>query len=130
MVIRTVVPEHMESGELSYRYNRSVWRVGAVLDGEYAHAFYVTSRKDMCALFTTTSNNESTQYRGMWECPEPLDPLVITNVTAPDGTVLFTTADGRSGTFDLSTKTWTLDGSPWLAPYPPPAPTVAPYPEP
>jgi hypothetical protein len=64
----------------------------------------------------------------IWTCPEDQIILRVTEVTGTLGIVSFTTQFDQTGTFNLATEEWTLEGEPWVAPTATPtaAPTATP----
>jgi len=103
-----------------YPDSSSVWRVGAVLDPDYAYAFYVATSSSGCSINTFTSKLRSDAQNFSWDCPEDIGPIIITDATGPTGVITFTSEDGQVGTFDLTTEQWVLDGQPWVAATPVP----------
>jgi hypothetical protein len=88
--------------------------------------FVIMTPKEQCAIETATSNPDDyldrlEEYEKKWSCPQEVGELVITGATGPTGIVSFTTELNQTGTFNLATEEWTLEGKPWL-----PGPTVTP----
>lgn len=127
-VIEQVEPQETAGGgvplSLDYRFMANVWRVGAIEDNVGVfHPFYVSTPKNECSLITVTigMGEELSHAEQSWPCPQEMGELAIIGVTGPTGIVTFTTTLSQSGTFNLATEEWTLEGKPWL-----PGPTVTP----
>jgi hypothetical protein len=116
--IRELLPEDRAGGPFSYRYYRSVWQIGSVMsDSGEIFALYAMTPHEQCAITTTTVGdafNQLETYEREWTCPQERELLSITGATAPTGIISFTTSVSETGTFNLDTEEWTLDGEPWL----------------
>lgn len=129
MIVTPVAKEDLLGTSESYRYNTSVWRVGAIIGANgSAEKFFVATPLDTCAIRTFASNGPGLTPAQNWLCPEDIGEISITGATGPTGIVSFAAMQGDTGTFDLNTKEWTRNGQPWMA-IPTPT-TINPYPYP
>lgn len=96
----------------------SVWHVSVVPTfDEFSYGYYfvwASPKQDpqFASLGTyvlTNSAGAADTYDLVFELPKDVGDvgdITITNVTAPDGIVSFTTSSGREGTFNLHSKEW------------------------
>jgi|GEM_PF-6337515 len=123
--IRPIKPEERYKTSIGYLYYESVWHVsGVVSESGVPYMLDVMTLQDQCVLETLTINpydylDRLEEYEKKWSCPQDVGEIVITGATGPTGIVTFTTTLSQSGTFNLATEEWTLEGEPWL-----PVPTV------
>jgi hypothetical protein len=109
---------------------RSGWWAGIIIaeDG-YPWRLLATSHMHRCSLIVTPlavtkyGSEFLEEEATAWPCPEDIGWIKITDVTGPTGMITFTTETGRTGTFDLATEEWTVEGQPWG-----PTTTVVPQP--
>lgn len=148
--IYLVNPQEAADGPLALRGANSMWHIAALATdtpGLYCHLYVLARlpRENASAKIDTVPDGEcagvSSVYNHRYSfCPQNVGTLTITGVTGPTtsatgptGTVTFSTSTGQTGTFDLATQVWTIDGVVVVAPTPVltvTLPVVAPFPGP
>lgn len=116
LLIEQIEPEDIWGTSESYKYNASVWHIGGELnENGMPEMLFAATPRDFCAVRTFRSSGNNFINPQIWECPENVGEVLITGVASSTGLISFTTIQSDTGTFDLSTKEWTLNDAPWIS---------------
>ena len=109
----------------------SIWHNGALPSASGTwEPLYVLAKpglKDHARVWGVSRNGGvAPEYVPQWVAPLPVGTLTITNATGPWGVISFTASGGQTGTLDLATGVWTIDGAVLPSLVPTPTPTGQP----
>jgi hypothetical protein len=110
--------QNLAGGPAAMRYATSVWEIDYVSNADqtawsplYIVAFGGDNNRPpmLQTLVLNRFTPDMSHYEHLWACPCAVSPLSITRVTGLNGIVAFTSAAGRTGSFNMATEQWVLN---------------------